>query len=259
MEPGSGLRRSPWPAVGLVSAIAVTLALLVAVLGGLDGFTPHFGTAPSNLRSLDRSAALGELTAGTVRLDYGAARLTIRAEDLGADLYRAHFEVSQDVNATADVDRASGTVAVKLNTLNRPCVFGCRRTARLDLALNDRLPWRLDFSGGACDGTLDLASLKLSGLDLSAGATNLSISLPSPGGTVPLRFDGGASSLHLQAPAATQVRIEIDAGSSSLRVNGSRSSAFGSGLSYESDGYSGGADRYQLSASGGAADLSWSS
>ena len=130
MEPGSGLRRSPWPAVGLVSAIAVTLALLVAVLGGLDGFTPHFGTAPSNLRSLDRSAALGELTAGTVRLDYGAARLTIRGEDLGADLYRAHFEVSQDVNATADVDRASGTVAVKLNTLNRPCVFGCRRTAR---------------------------------------------------------------------------------------------------------------------------------
>ena len=74
-----------------------------------------------------------------------------------------------------------------------------------------------------------------------------------------LAGDGGASSLHLQAPAATQVRIEIDAGSSSLRVNGSRSSAFGSGLSYESDGYSGGADRYQLSASGGAADLSWNS
>ena len=248
----------------MLIGLAITLALFVAVsaveIARPDALGFNFGTAQGHLRTLDRSGPVGGLTAGSLELDYGAAALSVGAEDLGQDLYRAHFEVSPDVTASADIIQPGGLLRIKLNSDNHWCFFGCQEhRARLNLTLNSRLPWRISLAGGASEGTIDAGSLKLSRFDLSAGASNLSLTLPTPSGTVPLSFAGGASAVHLHAPSDTKVRIELSGGSSSLRVNGARLGALGNDLTWESEGYAGASDRYLVNASGGATDLSWDS
>src|SRR5438105_9285030 len=150
-------RRSPWPVVALVAGAAVVVYLAAAVLS----FTaPRFGlpfaTGSGPTHTLDRTAPVGVLESAELQLGYGASHISIASGDTGADLYRAHFEYTDNVQPTAALDSTKGLVTVGIHNRPAVCFFGCNQQATLRLTLNDRLPWKLSLSGGASDGRLDL-------------------------------------------------------------------------------------------------------
>jgi hypothetical protein len=211
------------------------------------------------VRNLDRTAPVGDLRSATLRLSYGASRLTITSGAIGPDLYRAHFEVSDNVRTTTSLDPVAGVVAIGINNRAGFCFFGCgEQRSTLRLTLNQALPWKLVLSGGASNGELDLRSAKLSGLQVSGGANHLDIQLPAPSGEVPLSFEGGATSVDISAPAGSQSRIQVSGGASALEVDGARSSGLGHQLSHQSDAFASATDRYVVEVSGGANHVSWS-
>ena len=254
-------KRSPWPLVALVAAGGVLVYVVVAVLAsiGLPGLNVPFARSNApQMHSIDRSAPAGDLQSAELRLSYGATMVTVTSADTGGDLYRAHFEVTDNVRTTTSLNTSSGVLTINLHT-NRWFCFACDQRSSLRLTLSDRLPWKLALTGGASSGDLDLRSLKLTGLQVAGGASHVSVQLPAPSGEVPIKFEGGATSVELGAPAGTQARIEVGGGASSLHVNGADSSSLGHELRYQSEGFPAAHDRYIVNASGGASSINWSS
>jgi hypothetical protein len=125
-----------------------------------------------------------------------------------------------------------------------------------NLVLHPGVAWELVFHGGASHVDLDLRHGRLTGLELSGGASELRLTLPAADAVVPLRIRGGASALAVRRPASVPVGVHIRGGVSRLQVDGRHIGAVGGPISLESDGWSAAPARYDLELTGGASDLS---
>jgi hypothetical protein len=83
----------------------------------------------------------------------------------------------------------------------------------------------------------------------------VTIVLPAPAGTVPVRVSGGASKVTMRRPAGTAAQASISGGASQLVFDGQRLGAVGGKTRLESGGYDAAVDRYDLRFSGGASKL----
>ncbi len=237
--------------VAAVAAAAVAYAALVPS-GSLSRAPLGVGPPALGTQSSDFSAPLDHRQHASLRLESGAARVEGRAESLGDALYRAHARFSAgDSGPQATVDRDSGEVRIEQGN-SRPFLFGASGRREIDLRLTTSIPWSLAFEGRSARYLLDLADLQLSGLEIQGGANRAEIRLPPPRGTVRVTISGGANRVDLHLPAGAAARVTAEGGANSLIVpGGRRNSVFGSSQ-WESDGYRGATDRYDISVSGGA-------
>lgn len=259
-------RTLPSPVAGPVMLAVFVLALVGAIAyaaaapPGSASRLPFARTLPLDVRSggsvqvTDTSAPLLGAQQGTLRLHIGAARVDIRGQPLGEDLFRAHLEFPNGESAPS-VTVDGGKVEIDQSGTRR---FFFPRPGRrsMELRLNNSLPWTLQLDGGALNGTVDLQDLKLSSLDLNSGAAHLDLRLPPPSGNVRVALSGGAIDVNLRLPAFAEARATMDGGANSLSVNraGRRSGGFGS-MVWESDGFASAAERYDITVSGGANHL----
>ena len=69
------------------------------------------------------------------------------------------------------------------------------------LVLHPGVAWELVFHGGASEVDVDFRHGRLTGLEISGGASEVRLTLPAPAAVVPLRLRGGASELAIRRPA----------------------------------------------------------
>jgi hypothetical protein len=192
----------------------------------------------------ESSAPLDGLQRADLRLEAGGARVSVRAADLPSELYRLSGPY-QGVS----LDRARGTLRVSVS--GAP-FFTRGRSA--DLALSNRIPWVIHIETGGSSVGLELRDLSLLGVELSGGASRVTLELPVPTGVVPVDISGGASSLTLSVPPGAAARVSLEGGMSSLRAPFGRGRR--SGSTWESSEYQAGAsDRLEIRVSGGASSV----
>ena len=203
---------------------------------------------PANApRSRDSSAPLGSVTAGRLRFLSGASNVTVRTDPSTADLYRARFE-----GPLPGVRVEGGAVAVGYPWTLHPFDWR-KRGARI--VLNGSIPWEIGFSGGLSKLHADLSRLRLGSFSASGGVSRVELLLAEPSGQVAILFDGGASDVTVRRPKGIAACVLMGGGASKLTLDDQRFGAIGGETRLESEDYAAAKDRYEVTITGGASNL----
>lgn len=232
---------------GAAGDLAAVLIVLVAA-GGAIAYVAVGPSIPGGSQTLDASDAVGNLDQATLHVDVGAATMTVTGSGaLGADLYRAHIEYSGS-KPDISLDRSTGDLQLSQN--NPFGFFGSGRFV-LDLQLNSAVSWNFSVNTGAASDTFNLSTLKVGSFELNTGASREDITLGTPTGAVPISVSGGALTVHLHRPSGTEASVQVSGGAVSLVADGQQHHGIGD-QSWQSSGFSGASDAYQIDVNAGA-------
>jgi hypothetical protein len=238
--------RRVWQMLALIGAAVLVLAVLVFVTrrpaGTRDESTgtgaPH--TVSGEVRG--RTAAQFEIASG-------AETVKIHAADLGGYLYRVDTPPAGKVTPT--VTDSGDKVQL---TLAGTAVAG---QATVDIQLNARVVWQLRLAGGGLDQDIDFRTGRLSGIEFSAGAGKITVTVPKPDGTLPIRLAGGAGQFTVHAPGGVpaQIRLGTGGGAGEVTVDGSTRRSVEPGAIITPNGWAAAKSRYDIEATAGVAML----
>jgi cell wall-active antibiotic response 4TMS protein YvqF len=232
---------------GPMADLAAVLIILVAA-GGAVAYVAVGPAVPGGTRTLDVKDTVGTLTQANLHVDAGAENMTVEGTaSLGADLYRAHIEYSGS-KPDVTLDRSTGDLAISQN--NALGFFGGRHL-RINIQVNSGVPWSFSVNSGAATDTFNIGSLKVTSMDLNSAATREDITLGTPTGIVPININGAALTVHLHRPGTTDASVHVSGPAVSLVADGQQYHGFGD-LSWQSGGYGGAGDAYQVEVSGAA-------
>jgi hypothetical protein len=199
----------------MIAAIALTATVLVAVATvGILLFSGSAGSIDSVLRRGDGAggrtvtAALGGRTTASFELVAATTKVTVKAQDLGGDLYR--------ITTAA----GSGTVPSPVLAKNRVQLHltpqGAGAIGKVTVVLSSKVKWTLRFVGGADEQIVDLRGGRIGSVDVLGAARRLELALPAPAGTVPVRITGAVEDLSITAPSDSPVRVRLDSGAKTV-------------------------------------------
>jgi hypothetical protein len=201
----------------------------------------------------DVAAPLGDATQAQLTFVRGASLVTIAAAPALRDLFQAHFE-----GPAPQVQVAGGAVTIQYPRLSLAewaryaLLWGRMATS---IQLNTTLPWQIGIRGGVSKLSADLRALRLSGLTIVGGASEVTIDLPAPLGEVPIRVAGGASHITLRRPAGAAARVGVRSGASPRALDEQDFGAGGGTVRLATPGGERAADRYEIEVAGGASNL----
>jgi hypothetical protein len=235
-------------------ASAVGLALIVLTAVGAIAYVAFAPPIPAGGQVLDSVEPISEVTTPTLDLSVGAADVSIHSESLGDTLFKSHIEYSGS-KPDVSLDRSTGTLSISDSNQGFGFLFGPLGRRRIDVALNNTLPWSVDVSGGASHVTMALANDALKEVSLTGGANNITLTLGEPTGTVAVDVSGGASTVTIHRPAGIAVSVHASGGANSVRLDNQHLGGFGD-ASAQTTGYDSATARYAIDVSGGASNIS---
>jgi len=236
---------------GPTAEIAAALVVLLAIVGAA-AYVALGPAIPTGTQTLDTSAKLGAVDHASVRIDVGAANITMQGgSSIGGDLFRAHIEYS---GRKPDVGLDSSTGEVHISQSNTSGLFFQNRRFALSLQLNAGVPWKIAVNSGASSDTFNLSNLHVSSIDMNTGASRETISLGTPAGTVPITINGGALTVNAHRPRGVAASVVVSGGAVNLSFDGRQSHAIGT-LNAQTSDYDSATDRYQFQVNGGACNV----
>ena len=194
-----------------------------------------------------RSAPLEGVERGTLVFSSWASKLLLRGDAGLAELYRAQFK-----GTIPEVRVAGGTVTMRYPRRLRT-LFGSKQAA--EVALNAAVPWRIELRNGVSDTTADLRGLTLAALEIRGGASSITVRLPMPTGTIPVRIAGGASGIAINRPPGVEVSIRLKGWAAHLTFDDQTFDALGTDGRLQSPGYAAATRRYDIEVDGGASEV----
>jgi cell wall-active antibiotic response 4TMS protein YvqF len=231
------------------AAVGAVVALLTVV-----GAAFYVGLGPSTslgTTSSTASAAIGNLEQASLDLNVGGATVTIDTNAVPGQLYSARFHYDNGDRTVASLNRSTGELRLELQ--NRSLFFfGSGGGRAIDLSLSDQVPWSVTINGGATQQTIDFSGLQLSRLSINGGAQQITLILPAASGVVPIELNGGAANLIIHRPAGTEASLTMSGGVNDLTADGQHQTSLAGDLSWQSSGYSGSINQYNIRVSGGA-------
>jgi hypothetical protein len=195
-------------------------------------------------RSHQVSVPLDELAIARLVYERGVGHTRLDADAPAFQLLEGSFEgVEPEIRVDA------GNVSVRYPRLT------CLRRHRSEVSLSARASWAIEVLGGAADVTALLGGVRVRSLLVSGGATDLSLVLRKPVGTVPIAIDGGAARLFLRRPPEVAVRVTIRGGATDLELDDLELDDHDGALSWQSRDFDRTSSRYDVEVSGGVAGM----
>jgi hypothetical protein len=230
---------------GIAAVVLLALVVLLAIVELSDGGDGDKADDPAAHVAV--GAANGRSTAAFDLLS-GAASVTVRAADTGGDLYRVATPVG--TNQLPKVVDSGDRIELQLVEAG-----GGNAASHVEVLLSRAATWSVRLAGGAADETVDLSAGKVSEVDLVAGVTHIDLALPAPHGTVPVRLAGGASDFSVSTPPATARRVTLGGGAGSVQFVGTAHNGVSAGQVFDTPGWAGATDKYDLQLSSGVSLL----
>jgi hypothetical protein len=189
------------------------------------------------------TAALdGRTTAGFDLVD-SAKNVTLRTVDLGDSLYR--ISTPEGSNVVPRAEDQDGRIRLHL--------AGDAQT--VDVALNAAVLWDLRMAGGADLSTIDLSLGRVGGVDLTGGASRISLTLPRPDGTLSVRMSGGVSLFDVRTTGRVPVRVRVGNGAGQVTLDGRKHSGVAAGRTFTPEHWGETEDRIDVDAIAGMSAL----
>src|ERR1051326_1057780 len=181
----------------------------------------------------ESSSPVANITAGTIRIDDAAERVSISAADLGSALYRLNIDYAygrpsfSDAGGNLHINRASNLV----NFWGRPRDV-------IELTVNQSIPWTVAIDGAGSTINLDLTAGKLLSFTVNGAGSSATLAAGAPHGVVTVSLSGIGSQLSVQLPPNTQYRATADGVGASV------------GGDAQTENWFAAQDRYDVSANG---------
>ena len=207
-------------------------------------------TAPKGQSNDYFAAPLGSLSSGHLLFVSGTSNVTIYADPLMEDLYRARFKGQVPI-----VRVKGGTVSIVDTRFPRfgPRDFWLERP--VEVALNATITWHIEVRGSTSRLTADLHEVQLGSIKLAGGASRTEIMLPRPSATVSVHILGGASNVTIHRPEGVAARAHVVGGATNLTFDEKHFGAIGGEVNLQSPDYDDAANRYDIEVTGGANNL----
>jgi hypothetical protein len=230
--------------VALLGACTLVLAVILSAAGfaprGRGAAAPHTVSVPLGGRQRAGLAVLSSATSITVAPGTRAGPLIAVTTPDAAGSVPVLAVSGGSVQLTLRDSRAGGS-----------------GPAAVTVRLNPGVAWRLTLSGGASQTAVFLGTGRLRGADLTAGSSQVTMRLPRPRGTVRIVLAGGASQVRLTAPAGIPARLALDGGASTATLAGRTRAGLAGGTVLTAPGWARAANRYDVEAPAGVADISF--
>jgi hypothetical protein len=169
----------------------------------------------------------------TLGIDSGSWRVLVRAAAAGG------VDLATSVGG-------GGAASVEVRPDNLVLVKNRRGGDHGAVELNPDYTWYFKIHGGTWNTVLDLAGLRISGVELDSGAGNVTCILPTPRGVVPIRVNSGIVGVTMHRPRNAAVHAVISSGSVKVRLDDRPIRAVGSEAQWDTPGALRSADRYDL-------------
>jgi hypothetical protein len=233
-------------AVVLIAAGAVAVVAWVAAVAVAS--RPERSGPPAAPRIEHAvSAPRGDRADAEIDVLSGAGSITVRAADLGTDLYRVETPPGGAVYPQVAED--SGRTQLRLGDTGRP------GPSTVTVLLNATVRWTLHLAGGAGETRIEMRDGRLAALELAGGADRIEVSLPRPEGTTTVRVADAARELVMHAAAGAPTRVRLQVGSGSATIDGDTRNGTGAGTVIETPGWGGATDRYDIDVVGGVGSV----
>ena len=232
-------RRQPLLGLGLqLVVLALAVAIVASQSAGL--LTSAAATTSSETVARDGATALAlDGQGGDISITGGASAL-VETRSTGGE-----------VRVTSD--REGGTARVEVKPRHELVLpFQGLRTD-LDVALASDVPASIKLDIGAGNVRLDLRDLRITAVDIDAGAGDISITLPTPQGEVAVKVDAGAADVTIEVPSGVEARVTVAGGVVTLESTNSRLVV--SDRVAETAGYAAASSRVTVRIDGGAASV----
>lgn len=240
--------RSPRQRRAITVALIGACTLLLALILSAAGFAPRGrGTAAPHTISVP----LGGRQRADLAVLSGAMSITIAAGTRAGPLIAA--STPGTTGSVPVLAVSGGSVQLTL----RDSGTGGGGPAAVAVRLNPGVAWRLTLSGGASQTAVFLGTGRLRGADFTAGFSQVTMRLPRPRGTVRIVLAGGASQVRLTAPAGVPARLALDGGASTATLAGRTRAGLAGGTVLTAPGWARAANRYDVEAPAGVADISF--
>lgn len=123
------------------------------------------------------------------------------------------------------------------------------------VTLNSAVSWQLNLGGGTTRTNADLRAGQVTGIAFTAGSDVISLALPRPHGSVPVRLAGGASRFLVSLPNGVQARVTAVGGAGEVSVEGQEHVGVAGGSVFTTPGWAAGAAGFDVHATAGAAQV----
>lgn len=205
----------------------------------------------NNPNNTENVAPATGATGGRLVFARGAAGVTLHADPMLPELYRAHFTHHVPL---VEVDDSTVTVHYRHVPVVGRLVYAAHEPLAA-ITLNGSLPWEIEFRGGVRKLVADLRKLQLRALDVLGGARHITLILPAPAGTVFVHIAGGVSDMIIHRPIGMALRMEVRGGVSDLAFDERHAGTVGAARRWESANYVDAGDRFSISIGGGASNV----
>ncbi len=251
----------PAARAGSVGCVRLTGRRALVVAGATTLIVAAAGTAlavgvPSAPPSQVATLPAGGRSTATLEVVTGTPLLHIRVANLGGTggtLLRAGTPAGAP---PPELRVAQGVGRVRSEEYGLVLLSASSGTSAVTVTLNAAVSWRLDFAGGTQQTVADLRGGRVAGIVFAAGSDAIALTLPRPGGMVPVRLAGGASRFLLSLPGGVPVRVSAAGGAGEVSLDGATYTGVGGGSVFVTPGWAAGAAGVDVDAAAGAATLS---
>jgi len=236
----------------LPSAVDMTASVLIVVvaIAGAGLYVALGPPIPGGTHTITFSEPRGELQQAGLELDVGAASVNVQGGSTSVinDLFQAEITYSGPP-PTERVD-LNNPARIVIQQNGQFGFFG-HQSIHLDIQLNSEVRWDLAVHSGASQDRYLLSTFQVGSVEIDTGASTEDIDLPYPSGTVPVRINGGALTVHLHRPTGTAASVTVSGGAVRLDFDGDVTSAVGS-VSHSTEPAG---DMTQVSVNGGTCNV----
>ena len=220
-------------------------------------------TASGCLRSLSASDEPRESRSHVQPMD-GANRASVHVQFGGGALTVGALDGREDTLATMSYDGPSAllpTASYRVRDGGGELEYAIgdadrrqRQSADVRVHLARGVPLALSVEAGAAQSTLDLTGLRVTHLDLQAGASDTRVRLPDAAGLTAVKVEGGATKLAFEVPPDVAAHIQVSGVLDARSIDEARFRSLGGGRDRSPD-YETAANRVELRLELGAANL----
>ncbi|MSQ21965.1 MAG: hypothetical protein EXR53_01480 [Dehalococcoidia bacterium] len=201
--------------IGWWATVLVIGAILVAIGGALL-------VGAGNEKPVDSVAEpLIGLESADVSIKFVAGDLALKSLPAGSpNLVEGQFG-TEGQGARVQLIRSQNKGKLLISIDRQPWIRWFSK-ASWKLALSQTTKLTMDLDVGAADAKLDLRELKLSELNVNAGAANVEIVMPASAGNVVASINAGAADITLVIPQGVSAKIKKRTGVSSFAIDAGR-------------------------------------
>jgi hypothetical protein len=231
--------------------LLIAAALLVALGVGL-----YFSGSRRTVQLVRESVSqpIGAAKSADVTIAMGLGQLRIGALPQSSNLIAGEIAYPErnSVTRASSIDGEIATFTLREQDSQANSLVKYRDDAAIwDLRLNPATPMRLTIEAGVGEGTIDLAQLEVTDLDVQTGIGNTMLTLPRQG-HFQARVEGGVGNTTIRVPAGLAVRLTSTTGLGNISVPANYRRQGDVTVSPDFDSA---ANRVELTASGGIGNI----